>query len=315
MRLPIWAAAFAATCYLALPAPAWNGTGHRIVAAIAYERLTPQARARVDEMIRHHPDYASLLTEGAPADEAGRARAAFLFAATWPDVIKADRRFYDDTRKNATPTAPLPGFPDTARHTNWHYIDVPYAPDGAEPEEIPVPNALTELKRLLPEMSASPPDSVVAAYDLPWIEHLIGDLAQPLHCTSRFLKSQAILNPQPKGDAGGNEVFASPGRNLHAFWDDLAGTNQSDEYVAKLANEIAAEHPAPGYISKNPRKWIDQAFKLDKSDVYSFGLETGSREHPVSLTANYRETARRIAHAQLALAGYRLAAVLNAQLK
>jgi len=72
---------------------------------------------------------------------------------------------------------------------------------------------------------------------------------------------------------------------------------------------------APGSLSNDPNEWIAQAFGLDQSQVYSFGLETGSREHPVQLTADYRQTARRIARAQLALAGYRLADVLDALLK
>jgi len=309
MRLPHWTAAIAAACIVAAPALGWNSTGHRIIAAIAYERLTPRARARVDEILRHHPDYATLLTRGAPSDDEGRARDAFLVAATWPDVIKGDRRFYDDTRKDAVPTPALPGFPDMARHTNWHYIDIPYAPDGAEPEPTPAINALVELRRMLPEMSSAGADPVVAAYDLSWVEHLIGDLAQPLHVTSRFLLSQ------PKGDAGGNGVYVSPGRNLHSYWDDLAGTDQSDEYVIRLAHEIAAEHPVDHRISKNPKKWIAESFRLDKTDVYSFGLTSGSREHPIELAGNYQETAHRIARAQIALAGYRLAAILNAQLR
>ena len=41
-----------ATC----PAWAWNAAGHRIVAAIAYDQLTPATRARVDDLIRRHPD-------------------------------------------------------------------------------------------------------------------------------------------------------------------------------------------------------------------------------------------------------------------
>ena len=49
--------------------------------------------------------------------------------------------------------------------------------------------------------------------------------------------------------------------------------------------------------------------------VVPFGLETGSREHPLDLPASYVENARRVAQAQIALAGYRLAAVLNDKLK
>ena len=135
MRISGNFAAWIAILYLASPAAAWDGTGHRIIAAIAYERLTPNTRARVDALIRAHPDYAAF-TNGAPADAAARARAAFIAAAVWADNIKGDRRFYDDTKSDAQPTPTLPGYPDMKRHTNWHYYDKPYTPDGARRQEV-----------------------------------------------------------------------------------------------------------------------------------------------------------------------------------
>jgi hypothetical protein len=309
MRPIGFAAAWAAMLYLASPASAWNATGHRVVAAIAYERLTPAARTRVDELLRHHPDYASLLTADAPENPEGRARAAFLAAAVWPDTIKGDPRFYDDLRKDAQATPLIPGFLDMARHTNWHYYDVPYTPDGAPPQEAGVPNALTEVQRLMNEMSSPAESAAQLSYDLPWIEHIIGDLHQPLHCVSRFLKSQ------PKGDAGGNFVFVSPGGNLHVFWDDLAGIDTSDAYVTQYAGEAAAGHPSQDEVEKNPQAWIEEGFAAAKSDVYTFGLEIGSRDKPIQLSDRYRENAKMVAQARIALAGYRLAAVLNAAFK
>src|SRR5271154_3845844 len=112
MRLAQFLTAWTAVLYLASPAAAWNATGHRIIAAIAYDRLTPETRARVDALIKAHPDYVTLLTSGAPEEPVARARAAFLTAAVWPDTIKGDPRFYDETHKDAKPTALLPGFPD-----------------------------------------------------------------------------------------------------------------------------------------------------------------------------------------------------------
>ena len=294
----------ATVCGLAAPAAAWNGAGHRIVAAIAYKRLTAKARARVDDLIRKHPDYAAIFAKDAPADPAARARAAFLTASNWPDMIRAgDPRFYDETRKDAVPTPLLPDFPDMARHAPWHFIDIPYAPDGAAVIPPPQPNALTELERILREMK-SPPSERQIVYDLPWLEHLVGDVHQPLHCTSRFLHSQ------PKGDAGGNFVFVTPGRTLHSVWDDAPGTDSSDEYVTKYAAKATAAHPGR-HIAKNPRKWVDESFKLDQTDVYTFGPQTGSREHPITLPNGYMENATSIAEHRIAAAGYRLAAVLN----
>src|SRR5579872_391303 len=95
-------AAWTAILYLASPAVAWNATGHRIIAAIAYHRLTPKTRARVDKLIRAHPGYESWVRD-APSDPAGRAEAAFGAAAVWADQIKGDPRFWDDTRKDAQP--------------------------------------------------------------------------------------------------------------------------------------------------------------------------------------------------------------------
>jgi hypothetical protein len=291
---------------LALQAPleAWNATGHRIVGAIAYDHLTAKARARVDDLLRQHPDFATLM-----------GRDAFLAASVWPDVIKGDNRFYDDTRANAQPTPLLPGFAAAgfaimARHTNWHYIDIPFSPDGTPLEPPPSPNALIEIRRILKETNLS-------AYDLPWLVHLTGDVHQPLHCTSRFTKSQ------PKGDQGGNLVFvalsqAALGRNLHGLWDDLSGTATTDAYVDRYAAEITAEFVKGSgqrpHLSRDPRKWVYEGFDLARREVYTFGPETGSREHPLPLPPGYEENARRIARIQLAKAGFRLAAALNAKL-
>src|SRR5579862_149228 len=280
MRRPAFLAAWLAILPSAF---GWNATGHRIIAAIAYDRLTPKARARVDELLRQHPDYVTILARNAPADPDARAREAFLAAAVWPDTIKGDRRFWDDTRRDSRATDLIPGFPDMKRHTNWHYYDTPYAPDGSKPRRQDPPHALSELPRLIREIGKTP--QPLGSYDLPWLEHITGDVHQPLHCVSRFLQSQ------PKGDAGGNNVFISQRRNLHALWDEAAGNDAGDAYVTKYAAEAASAHPSGGRVEKNPRKWIQEGFALAKSDVYTFGLETGSREHPLELPAGYAENA------------------------
>ena len=295
---------------LAAPAFGWNATGHRVIAAIAYDHLTPQAKLRVDALLRQHPDYTALLS-GDPAD---RARAAFLAASMWPDAIRSDGRFYDDTRASAKPTPLLPGFPSMARHTNWHYINVPFSPDGTPLEPVQPPNALTELQRILKEIGQPGP---VAPYDLPWLMHIAGDLHQPLHCVSRFVKSG------PKGDAGGNGVFVTTGagdpRTLHALWDDAGGRDASGAYVDHLATEITAEftqgHGPRPRVSRNPHKWVEEGFELARREVYSFGFESGSRDHPIALPQQYEANAHRIARTRLALAGFRLAYVLNERLK
>jgi hypothetical protein len=300
-----------AALLLALPAAAWDYSGHSIIAEIAYERLTPQARARVDRMIREHPDYNRMFTQGASNaiknDPAALARYAFVRAAPWPDQIiynDTDHRFYDELAPNPQPTPLLPGFPDMMRHRAWHYFDHGISGDGTPVIEQPPLHLMTELPRLLAEIATA--DAQQASYDLPWLVHLTGDVHQPLHVTSRFLKSQ------PKGDAGGNFVFVQAGGNLHSLWDDAAAPRDlGDADIIRYAQRITAEYPASSPLSLDPVDWAAESLELDKSSVYTFGLETGSKEKPVILPAGYEEKANHIARQRVAIAGYRLAGVLN----
>jgi hypothetical protein len=288
---------------LALPAAAWNYSGHRIVAEIAYQRLTPQARARVHEMMRRHPDF-EMITHDAPVDPEARAHYAFVWAASWPDQILNDSRFYEPARADSQPTPLLPGFPDMQRHSTWHYYDIPISGDGTPVLQQQPPHLMTELPRLLSEIATASP--MQATYDLPWLVHLVGDSHQPLHATSRYLKSE------PTGDAGGNYVYVQGGPNLHSLWDNAAAPRDLPyEDVLRYAGEITTENPAQALGSLAPKDWLGESFELDKSTVYTFGLETGSKEHPLVMPPGYEEKAKSIARQRVALAGYRLAAVLN----
>jgi len=313
MRCPRLVAASVAILLAISPSlSAWNATGHRLIAAIAYDRLTPKARARVDALIRRHPDYQKLFLQGAPTEEKARARAAFIAASAWADQIKGDPRFYDETRAGATPTPLLPGFPDMARHTVWHYYDTPISADGTPTEEQKPPHALSELKRIIPLIGSKadvPPTSAAnPVYLLPWLEHIEGDVHQPLHCVSRFSKAL------PKGDAGGNSVYIGT-RNLHSLWDGAAGNDQTEAYAVKYIADAMAAHPAARRQEKKPEKWIEEGYRLAISDVYTFGTENGTRDKPLPLPAGYMDHAAKVAQQQVALAGYRLAAVLNEKLK
>jgi len=194
------------------------------------------------------------------------------------------------------------------RHLTWHYFDMPFSGDGTPVIEQQPPHLMTELPRLLAEIGTV--DSRQAAYDLPWIEHMVGDSHQPLHLTGRFLRSQ------PKGDAGGNLVIVEPGRTLHSLWDDAAAPRDlSDDDVIRYAREITADYPAGPPPTLDPTHWAAESFELDKSAVYTFGLGTGSYQQPLKLPSGYEEKAKRIARQRVALAGYRLAAVLNKYLQ
>jgi hypothetical protein len=303
----------------AVPALAWNNAGHRIAAAITYDHLTAKARTRVDEILRRHPDYATLLTRDSPPDPEARARAAFITAATWPDMIRSDQRFYDESQADAVPTPLLPGFPDMKRRTNWHYIDIPYSPEGLPVRQPAPPNIVSELNRMLTEIDNRYTNPALISYNLPWIIHLVQDVHQPLHGVARFLKSQ------PNGDGGGNYVYVLPPgilangshryplyKTLHSVWDDAAGTDTSDAYVTRMAAELASEFSKQSLEpSKDVSSWAQESYKLAKGSVYTFGNVTGTKEMPIVLSEDYLSNANRIARMRVALAGLRSAGMLN----
>jgi len=71
----------------------------------------------------------------------------------------------------------------------------------------------------------------------------------------------------------------------------------------------------PHHLGKKPAAWIEEGFKIAVNDVYTFGLDTGTRDHPITLPAGYEAKAASVAQQRIAIAGYRLAAVLNEKLK
>ena len=293
---------------LAAPAWAWNFPAHWIAAAIAYQRLTPAVRAKVDDLLRQHPDYEKMNFADAPADPESRARAAFIHAASWPDEIRDDARLYDDTKADAVPTPLLPGFPGMQRHTNWHYINMPFSQDDSRLTPTPTPNVGTELRRLLDEISATA-DPATVAYDLPWFIHLAADSHNPIHAGSRVTKDL------PMGDANGSLVFV-PGKSLHGYWDDAAVSNVNTyAAILKYAKDFMAQQPPPVSSTLNPKTWLDESFKLAKSDVYTFGPENGTEEKPITVPPGYAQNAQKIAKQRLIKSGYLVGTALNLRLR
>jgi hypothetical protein len=295
---------------------AWNHVGHKAVAGLAYKRLTKKARARLDALIRAHPDYARL-TEGGPSDKKGRARYAFMQAAYWPDTIKGDLRFYDEAKQDAVPTPIQPGFADMKQRRNWHYINVAFSNDGTPVPEPPPVNVLAQLKHILGVIAtpAPAPGSVAAEQDpvylLPWLLHLAGDVHQPLHCATRYRKDQVNpANGRPWSDLGGNTVNVVGAFNLHAFWDDALGIVDTPAFIdglVRFLDKMPREKP----VVTNPDQWVDEGFKLSKEVVYSFGESGGGKENPIQLSQEYIVRAKDVARKRAALAGHRLAVVLN----
>jgi hypothetical protein len=174
---------------LAVPANAWNISGHMLSAAIAYQVLqqeSPQTIEKVKAVLEKHPWYANqwqARLQNVPV--ADRDMVLFMQAARWADDIRANHKQH--------------------HRAVWHYINWPFKPEGQpasvqikEPESVNILTALAENEGVVKKES----DPERKAVALAWLFHLVGDIHQPLHTPQLFTVDY------PQGDRGGNEICA-----------------------------------------------------------------------------------------------------------
>lgn len=123
---------------------AWGGEGHRIIALIAADRLTPAARAEVSALL------------------GGDARASMEEVSTWADEIRRDR-------------------PETGP---WHYVNIEISANGYDaardcPAGDCVVAQVQKDEGIIADHRLAKP---VRAEALRFLIHFVGDLHQPLHC-------------------------------------------------------------------------------------------------------------------------------------
>ena len=313
MRRMLWVGVVIS--FLTVDARAWDDFGHMEVAAVAWKGLTAKTRARVVALLKMNPHYEDWIVGASKSDEA---RVAFLRAATWADSIKSDRAYKDDDQSAPTAGQNI-GYGDLFRHKYWHFIDRPFSPDGTPLVQPLSPNAATQIPLLRTALCSSTASSDVKAYDLVWLLHLVGDVHQPLHCVSRFDKAD------PAGDRGGNQVQIAgnrqppvcddprycpfgPPTELHAFYDDITGSG----YCA-----AEAESAAEGLPKTNARQaaiadesvWIAEGLELAQASVYAGSIGVG--HGPFTIGVPYQKMALTMGKQRIALAGARLANLLN----
>jgi S1/P1 Nuclease len=292
----------------ASPAFGWDETGHKITAYIAWQQMTPDVRARVVKILLDAPEDAQLSTFYMPygtRDEETRKREFFMFVATWPDVIR-DRNFPVRFRKFA--------------HSNWHYSDTLWTVKDGKIEYLKAPEEgglamekLNEFDKLIRGDGRSPEKAVAIA----WLEHLIGDIHQPLHASGR------VTDLEPKGDQGANLFLLTPKDQkkdkleLHWFWDSIIGRNMANtknlcdaDYIDPIAQKIMKMYPFAKLQSELlPGKfedWAHESLTLAQTEVYSAHLKRF--EMP---SDKYKKKALQIAERRMALAGYRMGELFN----
>ena len=300
----------------ALPAPlfGWDGFGHMMVAYVAYQHLQPAVQARAYALLKLNPDYSKWLKKipkGTSLKD--RRMMIFMIASTWPDQIKREAGYKDDgsdkgNRPDGDSSKLNVGYKDKLHHKYWHFVDTPFSDDGTALPAIPTPNAETQIDIFRGVLSSDRPNTL-KSYDLAWLLHLVGDVHQPLHATTR------VSHDSPDGDSGGNDVMlcAKPCKNeLHAFWDEILGSSSSPK-AAITAGKALPEPDSTLAANTDTAVWIKESFDAAQEKVYVPPIGPG--DGPFAITQSYQSAAKELARQRIALAGVRLANVLNAELK
>jgi S1/P1 Nuclease. len=298
------------------PASAWNDRGHMSVGYVAYKRLKLAARDRVNALLKLNPkykDWAAQVDQQMPnASPDDKNLMIFMLATTWADEIKRDRAYKQDGTQggNRPDGSPDPGrntgYDDLLMHKYWHFIDTPFSTDGTPLPPIPTPNAQERIALFRTVLASSSPDEL-KSYDLVWLLHIVGDIHQPLHASTR------VSQPHPDGDAGGNLVKLDCAKcELHFFWDDLLGMQNDLKTVVNGARKLP--EPQDALVAKTDEKdWIAESFQEAQQVVYAPPVGPGNG--PYTPTLEYKKSAGKLAKQRVALAGARLAKLLNDELK
>jgi hypothetical protein len=223
---------FVAICGAAWPAWPWGCDGHQTVALVAEKHLSASAKAMVFDLLANNPVDPTL--DRYCKDQGPD---AMTIAATWAD----DERSKD---------------PSTG---GWHFIDIPrgakrgdFGPYCAPPEGC-VTQALKDQIAILKDATKPPAERANA---LRFIIHFVGDMHQPLHCTSNNDRGGNCVPVTYFGTAPQlsqkNPASESYGPNLHSIWDSyLIQTDMADQKLTsvqqfadaldqKFHNQIAA---------------------------------------------------------------------------
>jgi S1/P1 Nuclease len=242
------------------PSFSWYDKGHRIVALIAEANLTAEARKRIAEILSENMTLAD--------------------AAIWPDHEgRSIREFH-----------PL------------HYVSIPEDASGYDQKrDCPEKNCMVEaLKWFLMVIADKNAPIMVRRIALYYVEHLVGDMHQPLHA-GRI------------GDRGGVDIpvsYRGETTNLHFFWDTnlVELETGSEEEVARQLTANLTEEERLKWQAGDPTQWTNESLMLVRSYAYNTGPT-------VELSDDYVEKARPIVRIRLVQAGIRLAWLLNTALK
>lgn len=298
---------------------AWGCEGHRTVARIAARHLSTHARQQVHALLTAHPIDSRLTRFCQPIDPD-----PFVDGATWADDVR------------------------DVQHTGaWHFLDIPrgarrgHAGAACPKKAGCVTTAIAAQIKIL--QSRAP--NAQRANALRYVIHLVGDLHQPLHCTTnddrggncvpvRYFTTAPVLQKEKDG----KPIIGDYKPNLHGIWDssilatELKARSVTLSQLAPALDKRFSAH-IPGWMAANValEDWAWDSHELAETVAYGKlpkaipdeadnGPATCDEANHVAermlaldlrLAQPYQDAAVSVVDEQLTKAGVRLAKILN----
>lgn len=261
---------------------AWNAEGHMVIAQIAYNHLKPEVKAQCDALVATPIIYSSNFNN------------TFVTAAVWADDIKSY----------------------TSTFSTWHYIDIPFSLDGTSTNSFSLPafDVVKAIRTNIYFLQNPGTTQSNRAFHLRMLLHFIGDIQQPLHC------STAIWSARTGGDAGGNTFYLTGDySNLHSLWDS-GGYELTDNLSRPLsvANQSALSNKAANIETIYPYDYTANVGKVTDPLTWAqegVGLAQAVCYANIALNATpdttYFDNAAATTNQRMATGGQQLADLLN----
>lgn len=289
-----------AVLLVAAPAWSWGFVGHRIIALIAEQRLSPPVREKIRK----------LLVDG---------RYSLAEISICADRLRdTDRKRPEDEMCRSLAGAVPPA------NATWHYISIPVPTESKTLDAFcPQGDCVTGKITSFAETLRTSKDPAEQRQALLFLVHLVGDVHQPLHAVDRAC------------DKGGNLErvnFFVDGKkhsdvNLHHVWDTdeveflMADYRVTDERaLAEALTASISASKAATWVSATPEQMAWESYRIATASVYpmvpyhNFCGTQESAPIDTDLSFSYEEDGSKVVQMQLMRAGVRLAALLESAL-
>lgn len=267
----------------------WWDMGHMAVAQIAYEELKPEVKTKMDL-------YLEAVSSSFPN------HGDFISASVWADDIAEE---------------------GISAFFVWHGSARPYNPEKILSEKkvqeivqkMEGNDIVWAIQQCLKTLRSPKATFWAKGFMLRMLIHIVGDIHQPNHCITLY------NHLFPEGDRAGTKFKISHPvySSLHSLFDAAFGqtdrrperpmTPHDKSYLNDLVSSLKKSYSRNDLklrlINKEVDRWRAETYKIGIEFVYN-SIEFGEKPSP-----KYMEEGKKITGRQLALAGYRLADLLN----